>query len=266
MKLLAISMLASFLWLGALAQDIPVDPCTGRPAINIPLCQVNDRSLSHNVGLVYNASGVKIDDQGGKVGQNWSLIAGGEVRRELRGLPDDYYSGTLKGWLHNSNASSIGNYGYPADEYAISCPEESPVYNFINNFNHITDTEPDLFHFSAGDISGTFVFDNTGNIDSVRLIPYQDVRVKPYRVTSSSPIIKFEIITAGGIKYIFDVQETSTKKTERVVNENPFHFRREYHQYKNGVNYTRKWKLREIVSSVGEKISFMYNPKSVDEA
>lgn len=81
MKFFPLLSLSCFLWLALQAQDIPVDRFAGQPVINVPLCQVNGRSLTHNIGLVYNASGVKIDDRGGWVGQNWSLAAGGEVRR-----------------------------------------------------------------------------------------------------------------------------------------------------------------------------------------
>src|SRR5690242_16716676 len=73
------------------AQDeIPVDMHTGRPVIQIPLVTISDHDLSETVGLTYNASGIRLEDQGGIAGLGWDLQAGGGVYRQVRGLPDDY--------------------------------------------------------------------------------------------------------------------------------------------------------------------------------
>lgn len=63
------------------------------------------------------------------------MVAGGEVKRELRGLPDDYYSSTAKGWLHNNNASTIGNYGYPPDLFLSTCVRSSSDGKHVQRAN-----------------------------------------------------------------------------------------------------------------------------------
>jgi hypothetical protein len=257
-------LLVSIAGFSAFAQlDIPVDHSTGKPIITIPLYTANDRTLSHQISIIYNTLGVKVDAGSSPVGQNWTLSAGGEISRELRGLPDDYTSTSptdlRRGWLLNSNASTIGNFGYPADGSLLSCTTEPPVYNFINGFNHNQDTEPDMFYFSAGDISGSFVFDNTGQIDNVRLIPYQDMKVKPYQ-DANSKITKFEITTAQGVRYTFSEQVVAKKKTKVIYagSGDPIHFRKEYHQYKTELQYVSAWKLTKIESPTSEVISFGY--------
>jgi hypothetical protein len=244
------------------AQDIPVNHFTGQPMIGIPLVTVTDRNLSVPVMLTYDAKGVLINSSSTWVGQNWSLHGDGQVSRELRGLPDDYsVSGNLAtGWLYNANASTIGNYAnFPLDGSGLSCANEDVVYNFINNLNYNVDTEPDLFHFSAGDISGTFMFDNTGDINNIKLIPYQDVQVKAYRNINPGPITKFEIITASGVKYVFSTLNAAQRKTSKVVGQpDPFYFQTDYHQYKIQRDYTSAWMLTSIESAVGEKIQFAY--------
>lgn len=241
--------------------DIPVDHYSGSPIITVPLYTVNDRSLSHSIMLAYNAGGVKVDDKASSVGLNWTLVAGGEVRRELRGLPDDYVASGAdmrRGWFHNNNASTIGNRTYVTDGSGLSCANESAEYNFINGLGYNVDSEPDIFHFSAGGISGSFVFDNTGDITGIKLIPYQDVTVIPYRVISTSPITAFTIVTAGGTKYYFANTEQVTRKATKSGASDPFFIQREYEQYKNSLSYIGAWKLTSITSAIGERIAFTY--------
>ncbi|MBX2965984.1 MAG: hypothetical protein KF845_07550 [Cyclobacteriaceae bacterium] len=244
------------------AQDIQVDHYSGKPLIRIPVYTMNDRSLSHDVSLSYDASGLKVNSTSGLVGVNWSLVAGGEVRRELRSLPDDYYSTTnsKRGWLFTSNSNSvtnavlIGNHSFPADGAGLSCSTEPTHYNFINGFNSNTDTEPDLFHFNAGSLSGTFVFDNTGNIVNVKTVPYEELKINAVRATSTSPISSIEITDSNGTKYTFSVQET----TARSGGSGAFYFKRESLQFTNQLTYTSSWKLSKIESARSEAITFSY--------
>lgn len=256
-------ILLSLVTAAAVAQpDIPVDHYSGTPIITIPLYTVNDRSLSHSISLIYTAGGVKVDDKASSVGTSWSLITGGEVRRELRGLPDDYYSNTgpdsRKGWLHNSNASTIGSHTYLADGSALSCANESSEYTFVNGLGFNADTEPDIFSFDAGEISGSFVFDNTGSITGIKLIPYQDVTVIAHRASSTALIDAFTIISANGTKYYFSNGEYITRQATRPGSTAPFFFEREYQQYKTSLSYGGAWKLTSITSAVGEVINFGY--------
>jgi hypothetical protein len=238
--------------------NIPVNYYTGAPEINIPLIKISDRTLSHSIGLSYDASGVKINTVGGMLGTNWSLDAGSEIRRELRGIPDDYNSSVQKGWLHNSTSASIGTFSFPTDGQTIDCNTEEYHYTFLLNFD-VMDNEPDVFRFSAGDISGSFMFDNNATISNIRTVPYQEVKVIPYRVDANSPIDYFEIITSDGTKYTFASKETTTRKSEYAAN---IHFKRETKQYETPVTFTSAWKLTSIQSAVGERIDFGYTTKT----
>lgn len=243
------------------AQDFPVDHHTGRPIINIPLLRVNDRNLMHGVGLSYDPTGVKINAPSGWVGTNWTLVAGGQVTRELRGFPDELNETTQKGWLFNSNASTIGSHSYLPDLSGLDCDDEDTEHTFISGFGFDQDSEPDLFHFSAGDISGSFVFDNSGSIDSIKLVPYQDLHVEA--TIQSDMISIFVITTAAGVKYTFSQETgeigTAFRSASKGLSEaDPFYFRKEYHQYKNGVTYIPVWRLQSIESPVGETITFQY--------
>lgn len=241
--------------------DIPVDYYSGKPIISIPIYTLSDRTLSHHINLTYDASGLKVDDKASWAGLKWALAAGGQITRELHGLPDDYYgTGTdlRTGWLHNSNASTIGAFGYLADGAGLSCTTEPGQYSFVNGLGFNRDTEPDIFKFDVGGLSGSFLFDNTGNVSNIKLVPYQDVTVVPYRTTSTSPINRFDIITANGTRFVFSTTESSTRKATRPGTADPFFIQREYQQYKDNLTYTSSWKLTSITSATGETINFGY--------
>jgi YD repeat-containing protein len=249
------------------AQDVPVDLYTGRPFISIPLYTVNDRSLSYSFGLGYDATGVKVDSKPGHVGLNWNLTAGGEVRREVRGLPDDHYTTSgQRGWLYASNsnpvknAELIGNYVYPADGSTLSCSSEPAHYNFINAFNSLVDSEPDLYHFSAGGLTGTFVFDNTGNIINIKTVPYQEIKITA-SLPGTSGITSFEIVDDHGIKYIFTIKETTVRDSE--TSGDPFFFRKDHLLYANSITYASAWKLDRMESPMGEFVQFGYASKVI---
>lgn len=253
--------------------NISIDHYSGRAQVTIPLATVNDRGLSHTIGLMHNADAVKVDDIPGWVGTNWTLIAGGEVSRELHGLPDDFTTTDAtdlrRGWLFTSNANTnnnaitIGNNPYPTDGSGAASCNPATLYDFINAFNHNVDTEPDEFHFNAGNISGTFVFDNTGSITGIKTIPYQDIKINAFRATATSPISSFEIVAPNGIKYVFSSQETAQKVAKQALNPDLLHLRKEYHWYKKPILFTSAWKLTSIESALGERIRFSYVGKEV---
>lgn len=243
------------------AQTIPVSHYTGKPVVSIPLFEVRDRSLAHHVSMYYDASGIKVNDTEDWAGLKWSLMAGGHVTRELRGLPDDFYSGSggRNGWLKYTNAAAIGSYTFPANGSGLSCLDEDAVFSFINGLNYVSDPEPDVFHFAAEGLSGSFMFDNSGNIENIRLIPYQDVKVKAYVSNVFEKLERFDITTADGTVYVFDeVEVTSKRATKESGALNPYHFKREYEYCKNPLTYNSSWKLSSITTVMGERITFSY--------
>jgi YD repeat-containing protein len=242
--------------------DASVDHHTGSPLVSVPLTVINDRSLRHPIAISYSTNGVKVDDTGGDVGTDWMLQAEGSVTRVLRGLPDDYTSSDAndlrRGWLYNSLASTVGNFSYPADGSGPASCNPSTFYNFLNNFNHVADTEPDEFRFSAPGLAGTFMFDNTGAITSILTNPYMDVRIEAIRAYANAPINTFRITTPGGLVYVFNEIESVDRQTTPAAGSDLLHLRREYNYYATKLTYTAAWKLSSVESPMGEKIQLTY--------
>jgi len=194
--------------------EIPVSYFTGIALVSIPLYTIKESGLDLSLALRYNASGVRINQHPGIVGQNWTLEAGGVITRSVQGYPDeeiiDYaLLGTDHvGFMYRcvDLASYNGSY------------EELETYAY----NHTTygyDYEPDIFSFNFFNYSGTFFIDNDGNWkvrcdENLRIIPNSELIFPLYEELAPSPVIcnqstnikalsGFTIIDDYGTKYIF---------------------------------------------------------------
>src|SRR5690606_13612900 len=54
--------------------NIPIGLFTGSQNINIPLVNMSVDGLNVPISLLYNSSGVKVDDLNGNIGLGWTLL------------------------------------------------------------------------------------------------------------------------------------------------------------------------------------------------
>ncbi|GEM_PF-4252021 len=123
---------------------------TGHLKVYVPLYEFSGIGMNLPIGLSYNTRGVKVNDNSGILGMNWSLQAGGNVSRVVRGVPDEEDSG-----MCNIASNDILN----ADNEAI--------------FDGSVDGEPDIYYYSYPGGSGKFYIED----GRAYTIPYQDVLI-----------------------------------------------------------------------------------------
>lgn len=254
--------------------EIPVNMYTGTPEISVTLYTLTDHDLSEPLTMSYNVNDVRRGAQS-YYGLGWSLTVGGQVSRQVRGLPDDFAgsgSDTRKGWLYNNNYSSILSFGGNASDAnpaAGGCDSyEIADHEFINSLGYKIDTEPDLFSFSVGGYSGKFVFGNDGLI---KLIPYQDLAIVPTYVNypTDKTILGWTITTSTGIKYSFNTC-SQTKRSISKANSSNYKasdneqtdmtlFDSDYNMYKAALTYTSSWMLSKTQSPTGAWLSYSYS-------
>lgn len=142
--------------------EIPVSEYTGTPNISIPLYEFKTKSFTIPVTLSYHANGIRPELHPGPTGLGWSLLTGGVITREVRGIPDE---NDCKG-----NYGTVG-YGYlcskngwlAQSDWKPSQNETSQDYD--RYFSSSTgELEADEFSFNFFGISGKFYFDQTGSI------------------------------------------------------------------------------------------------------
>ncbi|MBE9586953.1 PKD domain-containing protein [Mucilaginibacter sp. JRF] len=257
-KMLLLLCLLGIITRTAIAQNganVSVNNYTGTANVTIPLFQVTSGSLSLQIAAAYNANGVKVKDAKGIMGMNWGLIAGGEINRTLRGLPDDMkYDNARLGWLYNTNGTKINNFTISNSNSTTICSDETTDNSYISaNFSDLSDTEPDVFNINAPGLSCQFVFDKD---HVVRTIPYQDLKITYQADPASGKINSFNVINGQGILYRFDQTETETRKTS--TSGTVSYFKRQYDQFVNGISFARTWKLTGIIMPSGDFIQINY--------
>jgi len=277
------AMMQSWSFSGQGQHEIPVNMYTGTGSFQVPIWNVTSRDLSDPVSLVYSVKGVKLNERGGRFGVSWDINAGGSVTREVRGLPDDF-KGTgndrRRGWLYQKYntttylSSSVAALPNTADNSASTCTDESSDYNAINGFGYDNDTEPDIYHFSAFGISGSFVFDNSATATPVvRLIPYQDIKIVPtFNPGASDPkITGFTITTNTGKVYTFNEVVTESRYTVKMISETTVEFLKSRYELYNKLGnhdnkevvYNAEWKLSKVTSTTSDELTYAYSSEQV---
>jgi hypothetical protein len=254
------------------AQRIPisVNQVTGTASVVVPITSVSSGNITVPVSLAYGSNGIKLKDGEATAGLGWNLVAGGQVSRKVRGLPDDFkpLNDPRIGWLYNTNGTKAEDFTIANNTNPPNCTNETADINYINsNFADYSDTEPDLFSVNAPGLSCEFIFDKDRFIKPV---PYQDLIIVPV-FSGGTRIIGFTITNDKGTKYNFGQANVATKQTSpRLFPQVPpwpeaniKYFKTQYYQYltglySDGVGYSDSWVLLSITDANGNMVSFDY--------
>ncbi|MEM0941785.1 MAG: hypothetical protein AAF600_18360 [Bacteroidota bacterium] len=71
---------------------VQISLSTGSLLIEVPLTTIEYGDIRLPLTLKYDASGCRLESQPGWMGLHWSLVAGGVIRRQQNGLPDELIS------------------------------------------------------------------------------------------------------------------------------------------------------------------------------
>jgi hypothetical protein len=221
--------------------DIGVSYYTGSPSIGIPLYDIKARDITVPISLSYNATGIKVEEVGSRVGMGWSLNAGGVITRNVRGRPDDLY----RGYIDGTNAT---------DRLLAADVTNVPGYmTAIEASKSIIDAEPDLFYINAGGVNAKFFFDQTGGI---HILPDQKLKITYTLTNNEKGITSFSVLTNEGFTYTFGGLTNDGRKIYEDQN------MPEFSGGTVGSNteawVITAWYLSSIKSPLGEKVDFDY--------
>lgn len=177
--------------------NLPVDLNSGVVSLEIPLWTYSDGDFTIPVSLRYSSSGFRPGEPTGEAGLGWTLMAGGAITREIRGI-DDFAEG-----------------GY----HGSSQPSASAVYGLLSTLDLHDDTVPriqsqqwetssDVYHFTMPGHSGSFLIDQSGNF---RCYGTQ-AGSGTYSVEYSSVTKGFTITAGDGYKYHFGCSDASREE------------------------------------------------------
>lgn len=152
---------------------------SGIPDISIPLYEYSGNSLSYNLGLSYNAQGLKVNEEASAVGLGWILNATGVITREIRGIDDL----SVKGFYKLDPASFEPGKG--------------------------RDSSPDIFSFNLLGVAGKFVLNyDPSSPGNYKVVIFNQVPFKIELINST-----FKVTDDSGNIYSFN----STENTKSEV-------------------------------------------------
>ena len=209
----------------------PVSQFTGIPSINIPLYEIKGRSVSVPIGLSYHASGIRVGEVASWVGLGWSLNAGGQITRSVRGLPDDDYF-----------FQSSSNYSKKDDWCSMPIDLNLAILNTVGAAKGEVDSQQDIYSMNVLGRSYSLIISSDGTVYTK---PYSKIKIiPPHKNADGLWLITMEDGTQmklGGVG--FEEKSQSDKGSS--------------------TNYTSSWMLKEINTIKNEKILFEYQDKSI---
>jgi hypothetical protein len=158
---------------------------SGSMEYDLPIYTLKLPGLEIPIGLHYQSNGVKVDEIASRVGLDWSLEAGGVISRTIMNYPDEQ-----------------PHYVAPPNIPINSNSSGSVWMAYVNRT--LTNKEndiPDVFSFSFLHYSGKFYL--TPNLQSVIMVPYQNLNISVNLGASGNQIVSFTIKTTDGNTFLF---------------------------------------------------------------
>jgi len=232
--------------------EVPANKATGVANISIPLFDIHEGGIHIPISLSYHAGGIKVQDEPSWVGLGWALSTGGIISRTVRGRPDEFGKGFLQNAMKVPHTTAI-SFGLNHDDL------RNETHGLLKNIaNGNTEFEPDLFHYSFGDKSGSFMFGNDMNIYT---IPYNGLKIEPVINASGGDAIDrlkgFIVFDDDGVQYFFgNVNDLPGEYTEKSV---PFNDSGE----PLPPPYVSSWRLQKIINPFTDsEFAFYYTKDS----
>ncbi len=123
---------------------------TGGLELSLPIYTLSGTDLQIPITIAYTASnGVRPSDPNTVVGMDWMLLAGGSIKRQVRGLPDEVAYGYIG--THQEGATVTSDYS------SNHLPFDN-LYN-LQMGNPVVDGEPDVFIINTPFFNAQFTID-----------------------------------------------------------------------------------------------------------
>lgn len=238
---------------------------TGAMSFSIPVFTYEDPDFTIPISLDYNFNGYKPSVHSGTVGYGWFLNCGGNITREVIGLPDDAqacetmgggFARAIQSGIFNTETDITNSKQIYLEEHIGDVHELSNVNIFSDcpnyNWKHVRgagyDTCPDIFHFSFLGYSGEFMLTKDGSVKIFNTShPYGEFTVE-YDFSSAEPssnsFSEIRIKTGNGYCYYFGGSQKNV----------------EFSKSSGSMAYTISgWKLRKVTAPNGNTVEFIYD-------
>ena len=221
--------------------ECPIDNNTGRADISIPIHEIKIGSIRLPITLVYNASGIKVNDVASTVGLGWSLNVGGFVTRQTIGKVDQNYEVAPPYKSKEELQADIDEIDYANQTSFLPMQGIlTNIYKIIKEDDptHMLDMYTDRYVYHFGNHSG--VFRRQYGTQEYHTIPYDPIHIVSVSHTGIC------IIDSSGNTYYFDrSEETASDSQTKDINNIS------YSSIPDLIysNTAKTWKLTKILSA-----------------
>lgn len=262
---------------------------SGKAIFSYPITSIQDRGVAANISIQNVVDGIKVNERSESVGLGWNLQQGAYISRIKQGqfhdenksrrwfrifleahhagistdlFPEFNYTGTfgvLLDYINLLNITQYLQYGY--FDYLEN--KDDIIEHCDKSWRHCEiDFETDLYYFNVEGYSGTFFFDNDGNI---RFNNTNDLKID-YKILTKNHTLDFldqdhivgwKITLPNGNIYTLGDYEANEWESEYT----------EYSSYHTTIDklnlewhriYSSKWHVANIKSLDGE-ITYSYD-------
>jgi RHS repeat-associated protein len=234
-------------------RDIPVNLFTGTPIVGFPIYTLTEPGgASVPIGLSYNASGMRAHDVSSWTGMNWTLSAGGQITRIVRGIPDE------------------GKYAVNGTDYLGTPNTHKGSFKFGNKADNSVenDSQSDIYFLNINGQSYKFIFDNNGR---ARFFPEADIKLtvewqgKPNNSSQVGFFKNWQVTMPDGTQYIFaptgaETETSFEMEANEVINGEAKFGTPQFAVFRYYEETTSAWYLTKIETAFGHKTEFSYLP------
>ncbi|AXP80302.1 hypothetical protein CJ739_1211 [Mariniflexile rhizosphaerae] len=156
--------------------EVPVSNYNGTTNFNVPLFNLKEGDINHNISINYYSNGLKVEQEATNIGLGWNLIAGGVIERINNG------DGFSSPYTINPYGVQLENLSYTYNDLYTNIPQRTCT--FFNDEGEIYTLSYEetqdlfgglqskgfkylLFRYSFGNYSGKFIRDRSGNFITI---------------------------------------------------------------------------------------------------
>lgn len=215
-----------------------VEYLTGTVKVNIPLYTIKVKDITVPISISYSTHGKRVGVEPGPLGEGWTLNAGGQVIRQLNGLPDEAPNG-------------LGHVPLP---FSYVSYQPGPCLTFTQQMiDGKADGAWDLFTYNTPSGSGQFFKDGM-------TFPYDPLTTI---TTDISNNYAFFIRTKDGLLYNFEVGDQKVFKHRKYYtdSDNPTWIPASTGNAQwdtDSTEYVATWDLFDIISSHSKDTVFFH--------
>lgn len=231
--------------------EVPVSYYNGVPNVSVPIYTLQGRELAAPINLSYHAGGHRVNEEASRVGLGWSLSAGGQISRVVKGLPDDY----VNGFIHTSTTAADISWACSGGDVQL-CKQ-------IRETSNQYDPEPDDFNYSILGLSGRFMFNQKRDVNpkgEIVQFPEQNVKIMP--IFNGNTITSWEITDTNGTLYEFSAGNKFIRSQSYQKKDGQFSIPTDGG---TSLSYIETWNLTKVTSLNGDELTFEYTHEFLED-